>query len=1527
MPFIESPGQEEPKGSFTPEGQLDTSSFSLSRFGKETTGLVSGVADVAVGAIGMVPAGLAGLAAAPFTGLEGAGDVVKKTQELLTPSLALEKLGVPKEYLSGAKPQEMLGGINARQILEKIIEAPHEYLTKPVADKYFELTGSPLGAAIVQGGLDLPAYILAFKGAGALGKAGLEPTVKGRSLEQLREEKGYVPEKPAEIKSIDTTKLNQTELGFVPEGELELPNVRPPYRVLPEAERARLEQELNPPLEQRVTGQGELFTGEKPIYGPGELVSGRPVELGPASSVRGHPEPLETVLGKVSPGFREYGGRDIRQPVLGERESSYPGRGPEQGPLEYSTGKLTDLGTVGEARAKSLAEYRAELEAGKPIPFEILKEVSKPELSAWKGPGKFQRGAVEGIPFGKTAEKLAKKWEEKRVELVGLRNRLSKRIADGVGDIGWASKRVEEVQKEINSVVDKQNAALDALYKSEHEDYKGPGAWVEVNPISGKPINQLKEGKLVPFKGPGKYQTGAINIGKSITKKGVVQTIQDFKRFWTEDLRPLKDVMKSEHPDYTPDQLVDTVQKYHGDNVVKEFLSNLKQGEKRFASKLLIDKQFAILTQGKGPISTIVKWVVDKQSAINRDKKIRIENSTKIALDSWRKLERENPKALREMLTIALDNIGKEKLTRDSFKTEKQWQIFESLIKVSDEGWKNLNEARAKADPTGKILKPIDYINNHLPSVRKGDWWVNIKDASGRTVKSQAFTTWYGARYAYSKLKKGMGEEFSVQKPELRKLTQYDLSSMEAFEETIRGLPNDLVKQAVERRYAQIVGHRGYARTGLYRKGIAGALGSEEGAIGVKKMEQVIEADINRRESYISHLQIADMQKQMAEFFKGVWRKDEAGKPITISNQLSDKAPIATEWIEQYLNRAKGVDLDGMKFIRYGADLLTTSLGFSRGEVTHQLQKVSSMASLFFLTTPRNALVNSLQPLNAFAKLVEMNQLSDKIPNATHAYYDGYMDALGLRKNDPLIAEAKDWAIKHGYLDSAIVAIMESKLANFKTEGIKIAGELARVGLGKIERKAVRAPIFHSFEHALREEVPNKLQRFQMAGSLTDNYMVHYDRESSPLIYDQLGSVIGESSRGLKTYAHNTWGQFFEYVDKATDKRQVAPLAGFMAMQAAVGGLRGVFLVAEATAFIAAINVIFNSDWPNPEQLMLQADTYLRDKVSPTYKETYRHISDLALFGTPSVLLRRDISASVSAPSAPQLFNFVPIEFGYNAGKASWNWLRKYFAGTATDADAMKALVAVSPAAMRGWIEYFYSQEGGNIPNPNNKNMKGNYPVPTESAEQFQRFGLGFRSLDEAKINMIVRDTKQLLGRDMQQRIEALDAIADRVENKQEITPELMQQYIKEGGSFQTLMPALKQRIIDRQMDWETSQLRSKGLTPEKAHKLERMKELMDEDLRERINEERAKPGMKKMGTNLKERQAKEAERVEAIEETVTTTLRARVKLLFPNDIYKQNAYIKYQRAKEDTEVGKRDEFFREHLRRKIYEPNPKIRM
>lgn len=872
-----------------------------------------------------------------------------------------------------------------------------------------------------------------------------------------------------------------------------------------------------------------------------------------------------------------------------------------------------------------------------------------------------------------------------------------------------------------------------------------------------------------PLEGPGRRQAGLIQIfGKNDRKVGggVAKILQAAREQFNVDTRKLKDTVAEENikPETTQD-----------------IPGNLRWD-------LGIDKSISIITQKYPGAGKIIKWAVDHRRTIDRLKDVRINEGIRAALDPWKNTK--NKRDLREMLDTWIEKIGADRaLTREDFKSERQFRVYEAVSKSLEDLRVRVNAARAKEG-----LPPISKIENYLPAMWEGDYYVSVKDAANQTKAVFRFKSLREAEHAQKEIKAKHSDMNVSQAKHNEASRGADLTDLSAFEEAIRVMSrtNDPITSALQRTYAELRSSGGFAKHGLERKNVGGFMGWEPGMAGVTNMEKAIAQYIKQGETHIANLEKANLQKQL---------NDKDMKPIM------DKMPNAKQYLEDYIQQAKGADLSGQGYVKALFEGMGKVSGQGSSAWRRYTSGISQLMGVYWLTNFRFAVSQIIQPINALAKMVDIKGMEPLARNPMAALAEGYRQLLA---PDAGFKKAAAWAEKNGYLDGTIVSLLQLKMADLEGNRLGKIGDLSGWALNKLEHHLVRSNAFSMFEYQLRDVVKEPEARYKMAAEYMSHYMVEYNKGSSPMIYNKMGPV-GAMARPLKQYAHNTYGQFIEYLLTAKDQKRMAPLATFLGSQVAVGGLKGTMLVAEATAIITLLNAVFNSDIPTPEELLLESK-----------------LPDAAIFGGASTALGYDISGSVAAPSMPNMFSLPVVDFVKKAGEGmvGLQFLYKLTNGTATDADKLKAALALTPNAMAGFWEELYSQPDGPVPNPN-RGMRGDH-VRTPHERDMARY-LSIKSMDEARDNMVARVARNILARDLKQKTGALNVITDYVINNKDIPPELIERYTEEGGNPAHLARAVRERIIERQLPYEENAMRG-GMTLDKVHRLEAIKKLLDDE-------------------------------------------------------------------------------------------------
>lgn len=927
--------------------------------------------------------------------------------------------------------------------------------------------------------------------------------------------------------------------------------------------------------------------------------------------------------------------------------------------------------------------------------------------------------------------------------------------------------------------------------------------------------NQPSEYDL-DFTNKGKFgQGGAFNprvFDRDTKKQGFVKTVLDARKQFQEDRRPISEIISG----------------WSGDKI-KDFGEAFKA-----TTNAMIDKTMSIMTQNKGPVGELVKNIVDKITGIDRRSALAVEKDlfgekykstggigrpfeTRVRGDEgiltlWKESHktREGRVEVREMLDKAIENIGRD-LSREDFKSDKQHQIYQAIQKGLNSILVRVNEARAKMG-----MKPIDRLPGFLPAHWEGDYRVHVYDGLNNKLMSFGFkTSWQGS--AAVKALKEAHPDLNVRDVEHVKIDKTKIGDLSAFEEAIRALgKDDPTSLALQRTMVQLRSSKGFGRHGLQRQGVLGFLGMEKGDIGTRNMERSLEQYVRQANRYTSNIEKAQVMAEMD----------------SIPLKIQEKIPNAIETMRDYIQNSRGADMDRVPLVRSMFSTLSRIIGTGESAPGKVLREGSSLASLYFLTTPRFVISQLAQHLNAFPKYVQLSGQGN-FRNPIASWWKGWEHFIS---PDASALEGANWAQRHGHLDSALVAMLEMKLGDFAFERSSLLKDAVSVSFGKLEKNAVRMPTFLALEYGLRDSIKDSNLRYETAANMMDYYMVHYGKTSRPMMYSKLG-LAGEAVSTFKQYSHNGFGQLFEYAKYATEQGgSIAPLLTHIGMQIAVGGLKGASLVAEASVAVAVLNVVlskFDVQIPDPQDLLMNSNLH-----------------DLLVFGGLSTVLGHDVSSSVNAPNVPQMFSAPAVQFAYSAVKDVGNWALNKLSGVGTEQDEMKAALSIAPSAMRGFIEELYSKPGQPVPKPGQK-MAGNY-IRDEN-EKFWAKWTSLKSLPESRINALVNAAKKDLVKDMNAKVSALDAIVDRVQNNQPIDGELFKKYIAKGGDPARLADAVKNRIVERNLDYADRQIYNKHMTPAEVHKLEVMKGLLDEKSRQekqRHDDLEAVDNLQKMSTD-----------------------------------------------------------------------------
>lgn len=857
-------------------------------------------------------------------------------------------------------------------------------------------------------------------------------------------------------------------------------------------------------------------------------------------------------------------------------------------------------------------------------------------------------------------------------------------------------------------------------------------------------------------------------VKSDLEQRGHMEVMKEAARDFALDRRPIErvvtdDLQGKKFQDFTDKDM----------SVVRRLWDRTKGMVK---DNLLQDRAIQVLTKDRPGTGPLVKWSVDQVARIERDQITRTKEMLQASLYPFRK-EAWSKAGRADMISawkVWKENIGIRDLSRLDFSSERGFRAYTAFQKVTDRILNMVNDARVKAG-----FKPIERIPSFFHAGWEGDYRVFAYDAAGEKKWASGHKTEFEAE--------SFKKDFEKKHPDLRvewqhkEMDKYGIKDLSAFEDAVRVMgKDDPVTSALLKTAHEISSKRGFGRTAVYRKGVAGWLGQQDGFLGLRNMEQSFEQYVHQANRYVANL---EKQGVRADLFK-------------IPNEIRQKIPETMKFLHEYIDKAHGkIYFDAIDSVF--ADM-TKAMGLGANAPMKMIHGMSQWASLVWLTTPRFLLSQTVQSMNAIPKLIQEHGTV----SGYKAWFDGVSNAVS---PDAIAKTAVAWATKRGYLDPTIKTLVGGDLTSKAPIGSmsELVRELAATPGMAAEHYMVRLPAFLAFEKALRGSIKDPETRFSEAAEKADYYMVNYGRTHSAKIYDKIG-LFGEAARPLKQYSHQYIGAFFEYAADAK-KGNIAPLANFTGIQILTGGLKGALFVAEATAAISLINYFFDTDIDTPERLLMKS-----------------HLPDSAVFGFPSTLLGSDISSSVGAPGLKSMFSFPPIEFTIDMIHDVGTYMLHKAQGIANDQDALRAAMAVTPNFMHETLRNIWTQEGQPTANPNDPQLRGNYT--RDDSERLWAALTGAKPINEAKADMLIRNVKQVLMRDAQRKMDSLDAISDSVQAGKGISSDLIQRFLRDGGDPSRLSQLIAGRIKDRALTGEQREEQVGGsVTIEQMHKLDRL--------------------------------------------------------------------------------------------------------
>lgn len=703
-------------------------------------------------------------------------------------------------------------------------------------------------------------------------------------------------------------------------------------------------------------------------------------------------------------------------------------------------------------------------------------------------------------------------------------------------------------------------------------------------------------------------------------------------------------------------------------------------------------------------------------------------------------------------------------------------------------------------------IAPIKRIPGYFMHLWDGDYRIIAKQ---KTIGPEGGISWETMWIEGAKTEKEariISEDLQAKFPDYEikfseARSKYDLGDTKAFKEAINILDKqDPAREILQRAFNDILSHRGFQTHTLFRKGVPGFLGAKNGKQGVKDFISALEESFDKGYNFLANQRkktdLGEMQRKLKE------------NNIDIDSRF----PNSAEYMKAYIDNSTDGVKSGMMAVDRAVEMVGSKTGVGKSAGRNALATINGTASAWWLTTPRFVFAQLMQPLYNIPQAFKLKAQGFTDKSVTMSFMQAYKEAFTSPSKKTI--EGMNWAKRNGIIDSKIVELMGAK---FDKPGHVMAtafNTFSKYSLGKIEQEAVRTPSFIFYDLLLRDSIKNDKERWQIAGALTDKYMIDYTQTDAPLAYGKLG-IVGEGVRPLKQFSHGYYGQLLEHAQAIKYEKDPRPLGTFLGIQALMGGAKGFILIAEANLIINTLNQIPGVNIPTVDEWLATSG-----------------VSDTFMFGGVSKFTGMDVSSTMGAPQVGQMATAPGLAFGIEAAKNVGNLAYQYDVDPNKDMrttqDKMKALQSITPNVGQLAVEEAFSKPGEGPPNPNNRMIPDIGERTLE--DKFYR-AMGGRSIKEARETHQVRAFKRADTKREKSLKHSMDVILDRHLEDGDIPDHIIDKWINSGGNPKRLPDAIVKYYKDKARTFAERHIGTmKGLDgAQRAQKLQEFDLLLEE--------------------------------------------------------------------------------------------------
>ena len=715
--------------------------------------------------------------------------------------------------------------------------------------------------------------------------------------------------------------------------------------------------------------------------------------------------------------------------------------------------------------------------------------------------------------------------------------------------------------------------------------------------------------------------------------------------------------------------------------------------------------------------------------------------------------------------------------------------------------FENVRQEMEKA--TGK---PVKKIPNYFPSMFFGSFAAEIRDANGRLVGFITENSKPRVRKAVDAVLADLGEGFTVSEPKYRReLTSEafrNKGGLAPYFETMMDLlgSDDPVTQRVQEAVQTAV-----AKRAMDTKRVSQRFEHKAGVLGA----QGEQAHLSPRENYNNGMRVLENYVRAFEDWK-------ANQGIAdFLNQVGDEkiAPNSFNTMTKYFDdlRPQGQNMSSL------ANRTATAMTKSGYDIAGGASKGVSAASsgltklwLGFWNLSAGA-QNVLSPVHAFTKLVDLaanggskdvispliigmaKTLNDMVEITAHKVAG---TKLGERAKYQLESEV----IKPGLVTSE----SRTKLGDIVEKGVVSGGLLATEAFARSAAHNIFTEYFKNSGYSEKEAM-------SIAKNMAHDYMVNYEDYAKPGMLANSG-IIGNTLGRLQSFKINQFTQLANYFNTFKKTGNPLPMATALAVSIGMAGTTGMIGmdVAEGLyGLLVNMGAVDPSKVDSPRQIAMDSGGAMAVGV-PTAA------SGKWLSGSLSSQLVGDVSWRSLAPvlvGMGQTVAQVPTlaQMGYEKATGQ---------NTIAEQDKGAALMAVTPASMRGMIEERYMKDAqGNIVSPKSGQvLYTEGPQDQNLLSKFTNVRSRERGETMARSTMLQkqedmidsRRSKELLG--LKKMVDE-DVRGLKPMNEEQFTKKL-QEIIDLGGDPNNAMNAIVKFAEENQRgDWLNRQIMSGNVT------------------------------------------------------------------------------------------------------------------